>query len=72
MASNLERYEMNGKCRWQPTEQNTCMVLLSGNDLSGEVPDLTNLSRQGILNLSLNYLTENLPVSIGGSHVLEE
>lgn len=38
MATNLERYDMNDNCRQQPKEQNTCMVL-SGNDLSGEVPD---------------------------------
>ncbi|KAJ4729445.1 LRR receptor-like kinase family protein [Melia azedarach] len=44
---------------------------LSNNSLSGELPDLTNLSRLGILNLSMNSLTGRIPDSIGSLQRLE-
>ncbi|KAL5793382.1 hypothetical protein ACOSP7_001976 [Xanthoceras sorbifolium] len=44
---------------------------LSANSLSGEVPDLTNVSRLGILNLSMNHLTGKIPDSIGSIQRLE-
>ncbi|KAH7522844.1 hypothetical protein JRO89_XSUnG0097300 [Xanthoceras sorbifolium] len=38
---------------------------LSGSNLSREVLELKNLSRLGILNLSMNHLTGKIPESIG-------
>ncbi|KAF5740464.1 putative Serine/threonine-protein kinase bri1 [Tripterygium wilfordii] len=45
---------------------------LSGNNLSGQVPELTeNLSKLGILNLSINHLTGKIPESISRLRILE-
>ncbi|KAJ0052114.1 hypothetical protein Pint_00528 [Pistacia integerrima] len=44
---------------------------LSSSSLRRELPDLTNLSRLGILNLSMNHLTGKVPESIGSLKQLE-
>ncbi|KAL5793383.1 hypothetical protein ACOSP7_001977 [Xanthoceras sorbifolium] len=44
---------------------------LSGSNLSREVLELKNLSRLGILNLSINHLTGKIPESIGSLQQLE-
>ncbi|XAR51993.1 Non-specific serine/threonine protein kinase [Bertholletia excelsa] len=44
---------------------------LSSNNLSGEVPELTGLSRLGTLNLSMNHLSGKIPEDIGSLTMLE-
>ncbi|KAK1569316.1 hypothetical protein Q3G72_035336 [Acer saccharum] len=44
---------------------------LSNNSLSGEVPDLRNLSRLNTLNLSMNHLTGKIPEITGSLQRLE-
>ncbi|KAK1567670.1 hypothetical protein Q3G72_015073 [Acer saccharum] len=44
---------------------------LSSNNLSGEVPDLRNLSRLSTLNMTMNHLTRKIPESIGSLQRLE-
>ncbi|TXG54856.1 hypothetical protein EZV62_020112 [Acer yangbiense] len=44
---------------------------LSINNLSGKVPDLSNLSRLSTLNMSMNHLSGKIPESIGSLQRLE-
>ncbi|XP_050259692.1 receptor-like protein EIX2 [Quercus robur] len=45
---------------------------LSGNNLSGEIPDnITSLLKLGIVNLSMNHLTVKIPESIGNLRSME-
>ncbi|GAY66551.1 hypothetical protein CUMW_249600 [Citrus unshiu] len=80
MASDMdsERYEGNVLVTTKGTEywyESTLYLVnsidLGYNSLSGEIPDLTNLSRLVILNLSMNHLTGKIPDSIGSLGRLE-
>lgn len=80
MQSNIEsrRYEgqlmVKTKGREYMYESTLYLVNsidLSANSLSGEMPDLTNATRLGILNMSMNHLTGKIPASIGSLQRLE-
>ncbi|KAH9743554.1 LRRNT 2 domain-containing protein [Citrus sinensis] len=73
-----ERYEGNVLVTTKGTEylyESTLYLVnsidLGYNSLSGEIPDLTNLSGLVILNLSTNHLTGKIPDSIGSLGRLE-
>ncbi|KAL5797172.1 hypothetical protein ACOSQ2_001992 [Xanthoceras sorbifolium] len=80
MASDLESQRYEGQLlvatkgreyMYDSTLYLVNSIDLSTNSLSGEVPDLTNVSRLGILNLSMNHLTGKIPDSIGSIQRLE-
>ncbi|KAK4564530.1 hypothetical protein RGQ29_006555 [Quercus rubra] len=75
LASSIEEMSVFFKGREYVYEQTIYLVHsldLSGNNLSGEIPDnITSLLKLGNMNLSMNYLTGKIPESIGNLKNLE-